>query len=280
MKNILITGGSGYIGKHLTKELLDRGFYVSIVDNNVDESLDKRAYICNKSIFSGSESIYEDLGKPDICIHMAWRDGFVHNSDKHLLDLSKHYEFINNMINGGLKHLVVIGTMHEVGYWEGKIDENTPCNPMSMYGIAKNSLRQSIEIMLKDKDVVFQWLRLYYITGDEIEGNSIFSKIAAKEKNGHRKFPFTTGKNKYDFIDINELVEQLAIVTTQTEIQGIINCCSGKPISLADRVEKFIKDNNYKIQLEYGAFPDRPYDSPIVYGENSKIKKILAKYKK
>lgn len=280
MKNILITGGSGYIGKHLTKELLDRGFNVSIVDNTIDESLDKRAYICKESIFSGSKSIYDDLGKPDICIHMAWRDGFVHNSDKHLLDLSKHYEFIGNMINGGLKHLVVIGTMHEVGYWEGKIDENTPCNPMSMYGIAKNSLRKSIEIMLKDKDVIFQWLRLYYITGDDIKGNSIFSKITTKEKNGDKKFPFTTGKNKYDFIDIDELVEQLAIVSTQTDIQGIINCCSGKPISLAERVEKFIKENNYKIQLEYGAFPDRPYDSPIVYGDNSKIKNILSKYKK
>ncbi len=279
MKKVLITGGNGYIGKPLTKEFLDRGFKVYIATNSIDSSIDERVNICNTSIFNGSKNIYEELGKPDICIHMAWRDGFIHNSDKHLLELNKHCEFIQNMINGGLKHLVVIGTMHEIGYWEGKIDENTPCNPMSMYGIAKNSLRQAINIMVKDRDIVFQWLRLYYITGEDSRSNSIFSKILKMEKEGIEKFPFTTGKNKYDFIDINELVKQIVLASTQIEIQGIINCCSGKPVSLSDRVEKFIMDNNLKIRLEYGKFPEREYDSPIIYGDDSKIREILSRNK-
>lgn len=274
MKKILVTGGNGYIGRHVTKLLLDRGHNISIVANTLD-GIDIRAEVCNESIFNGSKNIYEELGKPDICIHMAWRDGFVHNSSKHILELSKHYEFIENMVEGGLKHIVVIGTMHEVGYWEGKIDENTPCNPMSMYGIAKNSLRKSLEVKLKDREVAFQWLRLYYITGDDKKSNSIFSKISKMEAEGHIKFPFTTGKNKYDFIDIKELAEQIVLASTQSEINGIINCCSGKPVTLAEKVEEYIKENNFKISLEYGAFPDREYDSPEIWGDNSKIKQIL-----
>lgn len=279
MKKVLITGGNGYIGKPLTKEFLDRGFKVYIATNSIDSSIDERVNICNTSIFNGNKNIYEELGKPDICIHMAWRDGFIHNSDRHISELHKHCEFIQNMINGGLKHLVVIGTMHEIGYWEGKIDENTPCNPMSMYGIAKNSLRQAINIMVKDRNIVFQWLRLYYITGQDENSSSIFSKILKMEEEGKTKFPFTMGKNKYDFIDINELVKQIALASTQTEIQGIINCCSGEAISLSDRVEKFIMDNNLKIRLEYGKFPEREYDSPIIYGDDSKIREILSKNK-
>ena len=61
----------------------------------------------------------------------------------------------------------------------------------------------------------------------------------------------------------------------QKKVCGIINCCSGTPISLGERVEKFIADNNLKIKLDYGKFPDRPYDSPGVWGDNKKIQMIM-----
>ncbi|MBR4170645.1 MAG: NAD(P)-dependent oxidoreductase, partial [Kiritimatiellae bacterium] len=61
----------------------------------------------------------------------------------------------------------------------------------------------------------------------------------------------------------------------QTEVAGIVNCCSGKPLSLAEAVEEFIKSNRLKIRLQYGAFPDRPYDSPGVWGNAFKIEKII-----
>jgi len=63
--------------------------------------------------------------------------------------------------------------------------------------------------------------------------------------------------------------------SVQDECTGIINVCSGIPQQLSAVVEKFIEDNNLKIQLKYGAFPDRPYDSPIVYGDASIIRKIM-----
>ena len=46
-------------------------------------------------------------------------------------------------------------------------------------------------------------------------------------------------------------------------------------MTLAERVEQYIKDNDLDITLEYGAFPDRPYDSPGVWGDVSKITRIL-----
>lgn len=278
MKKVLVTGANGYIGKHVVKVLLNEGHQVIAVDNRYD-GMDNRVQICKTPIFGGDIDIYEKVGKPDVCIHLAWRDGFVHNSSNHMLELSKHYEFIENMVKGGLKHISIMGSMHEVGYWEGEIDENTPCNPLSLYGIAKNTLRSSLEIMLKDTDVVFQWLRAYYITGDDLRGCSIFSKIAEKELEGAETFPLNSGKNKYDFISIDELAKQIVISSTQTDISGIINCCSGNPISLGEKVEEYIQENGFKIKPHYGVFPDRPYDSPGVWGSNKKIKEIMELYK-
>ncbi|MCH1642336.1 NAD(P)-dependent oxidoreductase [Paenibacillus timonensis] len=276
-KTVLVTGAGGYIGNHVVKTLLDMGVNVFAADNNV-ERIDFRANIIEYNIFSGREQIYDELGRPDICLHMAWRDGFVHNADSHLKNLYSHYEFIKNMVNGGLKHVAVMGTMHEVGYYEGEINEETPTNPYSLYGIAKNSLRQSLETFLKGRNVVFQWLRAFYIYGDDSKNKSIFTKIIQAEQDGKELFPFTTGENKYDFITVDELARQISLTVLQTEIDGIINCCSGQPVSLREMVEKFLEKNAYKIKLDYGAFPNRPYDSPGLWGSNEKIQRILKKH--
>ena len=179
------------------------------------------------------------------------------------------------MIAGGLKSISIMGTMHEVGYWEGAVDEHTPTNPISLYGIAKDALRNITFNLTMNKDVSVHWLRAYYIMGDDLKNNSIFSKLVQAEQEGKEKFPFTSGKNKYDFITVQELAKQIVAASVQDQITGIINVCTGEPISLADKVESFIKENDFKIKLEYGAYPDRPYDSDAIWGDATKIRKIL-----
>ena len=271
---ILITGASGYIGRHIINQFINTEHKIIVNDfSNPGIKCDNIEYN-GKNLFE-SENPYEETGRPDVCIHLAWKDGFIHNSNAHMEYLSDHYKFIDKMLSAGLKQIVIMGSMHEVGYFEGAIDENTPCNPLSMYGIAKDSLRRSSKLLAEKYNAVWQWIRAYYIYGDDKRGNSIFAKIQQAVENGKTTFPFTTGKNKYDFIHIDTLANMIAAVALQKEVDGIINCCSGKPVSLSEQVEKYIKDNNLNISLEYGAFPDRPYDSPVVWGDDSKIKKIL-----
>ena len=273
---ILVTGADGYIGRHIVNNLLDLGHEVIAVDIHTDDINDKAEKKKLNLFTADLTNVYTSLGSPDVCLHMAWRDGFVHNSVNHIGDLSSHYKFLVALMEQGLKHLAVMGTMHEVGYWEGKIDENTPCNPISMYGIAKDALRRSMIAYCKSNSILLQWLRGFYILGDDKKNHSIFSKLLQADEQGQELFPFTTGKTKYDFINVDELVEQISKAVTQTDVTGIINCCSGNPMTLAERVETFIKDHKLKIRLNYGVFPDRPYDSPIIFGDDKKIKQIMS----
>lgn len=273
MNNILVTGAGGYIGRNVVKTLLDLGNKVIAVDISSSD-IDPRACYVDYDIFNSSENVYNDLGKPDVCLHLAWTDGFVHNAFSHLEYLPKHYTFLKNLLHGGLKHLAVMGSMHEVGYHEGRVDEVTPTNPSSLYGIAKNSLRQALELLKKEISFDFQWLRGYYIYGDDWNNHSIFTKILEKEQMQQAMFPFTSGRNQYDFIHVNDLSLEIALTILQNKVNGIINICSGQPVSLKNKVEEFLQERNLNIKLEYGVFPERPYDSPIIYGDSSKIFEI------
>lgn len=273
MKTLLITGANGYIGQHVVEEALNRGFTV-VANDLYNTGIDARAHFCNADIFSGDPNIYEKLGKPDICIHMAWQDGFSHNAPSHMKNLSKHYDFLMQLVDSGCMHIAVMGTMHEVGYWEGKIDENTPCNPLSLYGVAKNALRQALLLETKVKDFKLYWLRAYYILGDDNRNHSIFTKLLEAAKDGKKEFPFTSGKNQYDFINVKDLAKMIVDASTQEAYTGIINVCKGSPMSLGEKVESFIREHGLDIKLQYGAFPEREYDSPVVYGDNTIIQKI------
>lgn len=272
-RRVLVTGASGYIGRHVVKSLFDRGDDVSIVSSGADDFDGKVQRL-------GEDFSALDIGQIvetcDSCIHLAWRDGFQHNSDAHMANLSAHYRFLSSLSAAGLKNLSVIGTMHEVGYWEGAIDEHTPTKPYSLYGIAKNSLRQSLTTRLQNSQTDFRWLRVFYITGDDKHSQSVFGKILRSHEEGSHVFPFTSGRNQCDFIDVAELGNQIVTADAQSAILGVINCCSGYPEALADRVLRFLSEHNIDMHLQYGAFPDRAYDSPYVWGDASKIQQILA----
>ena len=96
---------------------------------------------------------------------------------------------------------------------------------------------------------------------------------------GKKTFPFTSGANKYDFTDIEEMASDIVMTALQDKYCGVINCCSGKAVSLKDKVGEFIEKNDLDIRLEYGAYPDRPYDSPAIWGNTEKIEAIRRLYK-
>lgn len=275
--SILVTGANGYLGSGVVKCLLNDGIKVIATDNQ-NTHIDSRAHFVKADLFE-VENPYEFFMKPDVVLHMAWRDGFVHNSDSHIVDFPKHAAFVQTMMRSGIKRIAVMGSMHEIGFFEGCITEHTPCWPQSNYGIAKDALRNATELYAKQNGVMFQWLRGYYIVGNTEMGSSVFSKITAAEKEGKKSFPFTMGQNQFDFIDYDTFCEQVAAVVEQEDVIGVINICSGRPERLCDRVERFIADNHYHVKLNYGEFPDRPYDSKAVWGSSDKITTVMARKK-
>ena len=169
-----------------------------------------------------------------------------------------------------------VGTIDGLNWYEGSRFVSYYKAPDDTTSLANNHV---ISLHTDSKGTVWVGTQVglsrYNIVGNSKYGSSIFSKITAAVEEGKKEFPFTLGQNQYDFIDYQDFCIQVAEAICQNKEQGIINICSGRPEKLADRVERFINENNYDIKLQYGVFPDRPYDSKAIWGDNTKISKIL-----
>lgn len=156
---ILVTGANGYLGQGVVKVILDAGNEVIATCHSSTNMVDSRVVIKQCDLYS-VDNPYEYFEQPDALLHLAWRDGFLHYSNAHIEDLPKHYAFIKKMADSGIKQIAVMGSMHEIGFFEGSINENTPCQPTTPYGIGKNALRDLTQMICKQKNIVFQWLEV------------------------------------------------------------------------------------------------------------------------
>ncbi|MDN3495380.1 NAD(P)-dependent oxidoreductase [Planococcus sp. APC 4015] len=277
MSRVVVTGAAGYLGPHVVTALLERGHdVVAAVRPDKGAGLDPRAEVVHADILAPDfdPSVWGPV--PDAVVHLAWKDGFRHNSAAHMSQLSAHFDLLTGLAERGVARIVALGTMHEVGYWEGAIEADTPTAPLSQYGIAKEALRRSMALAIPDTTSL-AWARAYYIYGDDRRSESIFRKLLDAADEGRTEFPFTTGKNRYDFIRVEELGRQIAALADAVDVTGTLSCCSGTPVSLADQIERYISENDLGITLKYGAFPDRPYDSPGVWGDASVIREVMAR---
>lgn len=276
-RTVAVTGAAGYLGPHVVRSVLERGHEaIAVVRPGTAVHLDPRATVLELDILSDVGAAQTILDLADSVIHLAWKDGFVHNSPAHMLQISDHYRFLTELGANGLERLVALGTMHEIGYWEGPISSDTPSAPLSQYGIAKDALRKSLTLSLPEQ-CHFSWARAYYIYGDDKRSNSVFRKIIEAAEAGRTVFPFTSGTNKYDFIRVEILADQLAALADASDVTGVINCATGKPIALVDQIRSFIADHGLNMTLDIGAFPDRPYDSPGVWADADEIAEIMAR---
>jgi len=277
-QHVIVTGAAGYVGRHVVTALLDAGADVTaVVRPGRGARVDERAAVVELDLLDPATDLSPLLDPAaDALVHLAWEAGFTHASPQHMLRLSDHFRVLDAFSRAGVGRIAALGTMHEIGRFEGAITAETPTNPLSLYGIAKDALRRALLAHVAPRTTV-QWLRAFYILGDDRENQSIFTKLLEASDAGRTTFPFTSGTAQFDFIQVDELGRQIATVALQDEVQGVVNVCSGEPVALGVQVERFIEAHGLDIALEYGAYPDRPYDSKVVYGDATEIRELMAR---
>ena len=280
---ILITGATGFIGNHLVKELLkDTKNEIIATSRDIEKAkkyewFSRLKYISYDLNSQEELNLFEYFDKPDKVIHLAW-DGLPNYND--LIHIEKNlfnnYNFIKNIISNGLKDITITGTCFEYGLINGCLNEELKTNPSNSYGIAKDSLRKFIEELKKQYDFNYKWIRLFYIYGEGQGEKSLIALLDKAIQNGEKEFNMSGGEQLRDYLNIKDVVKNILLIANQTLYSNqIINCCSGKPISIRQIVENHLDKKNYSMKLNLGYYPYPTYEPMAFWGDNRKLQKVF-----
>ncbi len=281
---ILVTGATGFIGQHLVKALLSEKHEVIATSTNWQKAsmcswfgeVEYREYKFAQ-IFD-EKDLFAYFDKPDLLIHLAWQGLPNFKAPFHIDEvLISQIHFLKNIIQNGLKGLVVTGTCLEYGMKDGSLSEDMPTSPTTAYGIAKDVLRKYIEILCQRYGgFSFKWVRLFYMYGEGQHANSLIPQLQKAVDNKEEEFKMSPGQQLRDFLSIEEVVKYLIKISFQKHFSGIINCCSGCPVSVEQFVRNYLRETGHMIKLNLGAYAYPDYEVMGFWGDNRKLIKILA----
>lgn len=278
---ILVTGTTGFVGHHVLNELLkyDHEIIAAVRDKgSVKELQNKGIKLVSLDLdnLDLTKNYFLELDKPDLLIHLAWQ-GLPNYKEQFHLDknLPAHQKFLENIIQNGLNQLVVTGTCFEYGMKEGCLSEEMQSAPQNAYAIAKDELRNFLEDLKKQHSYSLKWVRLFYMYGEGQNLKSLLSQLQNALKNGEQVFNMSGGEQQRDYLPIEKVAEYIVKISVQNKIDGIINCCSGKPIKVKTLVENFLTEKNRKIELNLGYYPYPDYEPMAFWGDNTKLKNLV-----
>ena len=159
---------------------------------------------------------------------------------------------------------------------QGCLSEDLDTRPTTAYGLGKDTLRKYLQKLLADYAIVFQWVRLFYVYGQGQGEGSLLSQLKTAVREGMQEFNMSAGEQLRDYLPVEKIARYLAAIVLQANVQGIINCCNGKPISVRKLIEDFIQQMGYSIKLNLGYFSYPDYESMAFWGDNRKLQRILS----
>jgi nucleoside-diphosphate-sugar epimerase len=237
-RRFLVTGASGFIGRHAVTELLNKGHEVVALSRS-EQNSDEKILTLRCDLLSGADlwPVVERT-QADTLLHFAWetRHGYYWDAAENLDWLAASTRLIRAFREAGGRRVVAAGTCAEYEAPPNALCEalSTPCIPKHLYAVAKDSLRRTVEIYARNVGLSFAWARVFHLAGPgEFEGRMVPAAIRAFAEG--RRFDVRNPYKRLDIIDVRDCGRGFAAIG-ESGIEGPINIGSGTLTPVADIV--------------------------------------------
>ena len=258
--DVHLLGGNGFIGRaikqhspsFLPNKLICWSHRPSSGDHFFDLfSPDSWAGLCN--------------ARPKVVLFLSWPGLPDYNGTFHLTrNMPVAFELFETLVASGCQKIVVSGTCYEYGLHNGCLREDSPVAPCNLYGIAKNTLREGLEILCKDASVKMVWARIFYPYGSHQNPSSLYPSLIKAIAANQATFQIGSGRQIRDFVEVSVVAKQLMQVSLDPLAEGVFNCGSGVPMSVLEFVETAIRERGSPMIVERSKLPDRQ-DEPLAF---------------
>jgi nucleoside-diphosphate-sugar epimerase len=279
-KRILVTGGNGFLGKQLIKQLIilkAKVFCLDIQNHCLTEGIEyAQIDLRNKRELNE----FTDNIQPEIIYHLAAS-----------LDRTRDFEFtdeifdtnaigtinlLNALVDISFETLIYTSTSEVYGGNQITPPFKEDCDfvPASPYSLSKYAAEMAIRTYSELYNKNFSILRLFNFYGKEMPHNYFLPQLVERlYKN--KDFDMTNGEQLRDYLNIDDVISTLLLASKSVAYKQVFNVCSGKAKTLKEIALGLKKMLNSESQINFGALPYRKNEVWEMVGDNAKMKELF-----
>ena len=270
---VLITGGTGFVGRHLRGFLHRKGYDVHYISRLPTHLGVGNQHVCDLVRADTLLELFSEI-QPNYLLHLA----ALAVPNRNLAELGQHYEntvlptlTLARIAPANLKLAIFFGSCEEYGAGTAPFQEHHQLHAVSPYGWAKISAFHGSKLIAEQRNFPWCWIRPFLCFGAEQHSESIIPTLIRGCINGE-EIQLTPGEQTRDFIYVLDLCEMILAMMQRPQIsQGqTLNLASGIPrtmISVARSINKIVGSGT----LNFGAKPYRQNEIMSFYGSTSKF---------
>lgn len=276
---VAVIGASGYLGSHVVGALRARGVSVVATARDVASLAHLPDDVQSVSVdMSNPLGVYERLGHPDRILHLAWEGLPNYSSSRHFADeLPRQFRFLRQLVIDGASSITIAGTCLEYGLQSGRLCESLTPDPVTAYGFAKFALCRQLQMLAEEAPYHLTWARLFYLFGKGQAKSSLYSLVKSAAARGDHRFDMSAGEQLRDFLPVEVAAGKLAGLVLFPAGAGIVNVCSGTPISVRRLVETWFAEEGATVELNLGRYAYPSYEPMAFWGSADKLAAVLGK---
>ncbi len=273
MKRVMVTGATGFIGRHTLSILLAHGYEVHAISFSSDQpQLDGIRWHRTNLLDAGAVSELVTTVAPSHLLHFAWFavPGKYQASEENFRWCQAGIELLLAFARSGGQRAVFAGTCFEYDLRHGYCSEElTPCAPSSRYGVCKLSLAQ-IATAFPPESVSTAWGRIFYLYGPHESPARLVPSVILSLIRGERA-PCTHGRQVRDFLHVEDVASAF-VSLLESDARGVVNIGSGEPVTIRSIVERIASLLDAAGRIDFGAIEAASSDPAVVLAATGRIR--------
>jgi nucleoside-diphosphate-sugar epimerase len=269
----LVTGATGFVGRHALAALVQRGFEVHAVTCSGRRTEAHVSWHDADLLESGSAEALLRTVQPSHLVHFAWfakpSEFWSSAENERWLDASTR--LVQAFAEAGGLRAIVAGTCAEYE-WTSEIyvEGETPLVPATLYGRCKDMLRQRAEKIARESDIEVAWGRIFFLYGPHEYPQRLVPSVVRSLLRGEQA-ACTEGEQVRDFMHVEDVGDAFGALA-DSHVRGTVNIAAGSRTRVRDLVELIGHIVGRPDLLRFGAIPAPSNDVPVLVADVTRLR--------